>query len=122
MVLKENFIPESINENFMGDDKPYVDLKKYWSTLIIFGLLSALRSMTNILSCGLTSAYNIAIVNLLSPLITPIADKVWLGAEIPNITWVAIMFTSLGCCAMVYGEYLIYGNDARVEPGAGLTR
>ena len=67
--------------------------------------------MTNILSCGLTSAYNVAIVNLLSPLITPVVDKFWLGAEIPLITWIAVAWTSVGCVAMVYGEYLIFGED-----------
>lgn len=61
--------------------------------------------MTNILSCGLTSAYNVAIVNLLSPLLTPMADKYFLGAEIPGCTWTAVGWTTVGCGAMIYGEY-----------------
>ncbi|GMI43422.1 hypothetical protein TrCOL_g9696 [Triparma columacea] len=112
MILKENTYPESIDEHSdKSYKKPYVGLKKYWSTLLLFGVLSAIRSMTNILSCGLTSAYNVAIVNLLSPLITPVVDKFWLGAEIPLITWIAVAWTSVGCVAMVYGEYLIFGED-----------
>lgn len=113
MTMKDRIMPEDHPNTTSGGlvqlDKQ-VSSKEYWRTLIIFGVLSALRSMTNIFSCGLTSAYNIAIVNLLSPLITPMADKVWLGAEIPMITWQAVLWTSVGCGAMIYGEYLIYGE------------
>ncbi|GMH48295.1 hypothetical protein TL16_g00261 [Triparma laevis f. inornata] len=74
------------------------------TTLTIFGILSAFRAMLNMASCYYTTSYNIATVNLLSPIITPFADKVILGADLPRVLWYCVGWTSLGCFLMIYGE------------------
>lgn len=60
--------------------------------------------MLNMASCYYTTSYNIATVNLLSPIITPFADKVILGADLPRVLWYCVGWTSLGCFLMIYGE------------------
>ena len=86
--------------------------RKFWPTMAVFGVLSAVRSMLNILSCAFTNAYNIAIVNLLSPVITPFADKVFLDATIPNIVWYAIAGTNIG----EFSSYSFIHTDTRRPP------
>jgi len=92
--------PPEIEEKF---DRVFLNTSTS-TTLTLFGTLSAFRAMLNMASCYYTTSYNIATVNLLSPIITPFADKVILGADLPRVLWYCVGWTSLGCFLMIYGE------------------
>ena len=61
--------------------------------------------MLNIASCFYASSFNIATVNLLSPILTPFADQAFLGANIPRPLWTSLWWTTGGCVVMIYGEW-----------------
>ncbi|GMI11028.1 hypothetical protein TrVE_jg3307 [Triparma verrucosa] len=85
-----------------SDDR--AKLMKKIKVASLWGLFSTLRATMNMWSCAMTLAYNIAVINALTPLIAPILERAILGTELPPKIFTVVSVSVLGCVIIGYAQ------------------
>lgn len=75
-----------------------------WRCAIIFSTMATMRAWLNILSCSMTQAYNVAIVNSLTPLVAPFVQNIVLKTPIPEGLLLSVFVTTVGCVLVGVGQ------------------
>ncbi|GMH46221.1 hypothetical protein TrRE_jg5691 [Triparma retinervis] len=85
-----------------------------WRAAIIFSTMATMRAWLNILSCSMTQAYNVAIVNSLTPLVAPFVQNMVLKTPIPKGLLLSVFVTTIGCVLVGVGQTpYVLGGAAR---------
>ena len=67
-----------------------------WITRITYGVLATGRAMFAVLAARYAEAYKLVLITLLVPLLTSIADKLFLSKDLPMIIWPTLLFSLVG--------------------------
>ncbi|GMH64187.1 hypothetical protein TL16_g03906 [Triparma laevis f. inornata] len=70
----------------------------------LWGLFTTLRATMNMVSCAMTLAYNIAVINALTPLIAPILERAILGTKLPPKIFSVVLATVVGCVVIGFAQ------------------
>ena len=62
------------------------------------------------MSCGMTLAYNIAVINALTPVFAPLLDKFFLGTKMPKSVPYAAVGTTMSCVLIAIAQSPLMGS------------
>ena len=71
-------------------------LAQRWITAITYGVLATGRAMFAVLAARYAEAYKLVLITLLVPLLTSIADKLFLSKDLPKIIWPTLVLSLVG--------------------------
>jgi len=70
--------------------------RRQWITRILYGSLATGRASFAVLAARYTKAYRLVLINLLVPLLTAIADRIFLSKKLPVLIWPTIVLSLAG--------------------------
>ena len=87
---------------------------KRFLILTLWGLLATGRSILNMLSCSYTLAYNIALVESLTPVLAPLLERLFLKTPLPKNIFAMLTLSIFGCIIVAFSQspyyYAVFGS------------
>mmetsp|Transcript_16547 Transcript_16547/g.34148 ORF Transcript_16547/g.34148 Transcript_16547/m.34148 type:complete len:291 (+) Transcript_16547:2-874(+) len=112
---------DSLSNNASGSRKGGSFGKREWKAVFLFASMATMRAWLNLLSCSMTAAYNVALVNSLTPLVAPFLQSACLGTKIPKNLLLSIFVTTCGCALVGIGQSpYVLGGAAKLTYTDGL--
>jgi len=88
--------------------------RRQWITRILYGSLATGRASFAVLAARYTKAYRLVLINLLVPLLTAIADRIFLSKKLPAIIWPTIALSLVGAFLATFesgDEQVVDGHE-----------